>query len=940
MPQRVWRFACAFLLAVLGLLPMFGEAEAQAVPLPEHPRPDFERALWVNLNGPWAFRFDPHGIGERDGWPGLDLKAFPLTISVPFPWGSRLSGVGNEADVAWYAREFRIPEAWAGKRVFLCIGASDWETAAWIDGKPVGRHQGGYVPFELELTPHVAPGRSSRLVLRVDDAPRAFKLEGKQGYGNARGIWQTAYLEARPAVFLGRVHLVPDADARKVELRAALSAPAPPGASIELRFKTGGVPPARQAVPAGASEARLTVSVPDARLWTLEDPFLYEVEAVLSAGAVDRVSTYFGMRKVGALRLPGSGIPFVALNGKPVYLQMALDQSYHPDGFYTFPSDAFMRDEILRARRIGLNALRVHVKLELPRKLYWADRLGVLIMEDVPNSWGVPDADMRREAEAAMRGMIERDFNHPSIFSWVLFNETWGLQQKDEKRTYLPETQEWVLGMWRLAKQLDPTRLVEDNSPCNLDHVDTDIHTWHVYLPGYAWREHLDQVARDTFPGSTWNFIGGRTQRDQPLVNSECGNVWGYEGSAGDVDWSFDYHAMINELRRRPKIAGWLYTELHDVVNEWNGYFRFDRSEKSTGLEELVPGMSLRDLHAPFYVAPALDLVTEAEPGQTVKVPLWASLLAESAPARELTLRWKLSGWDSLGRRVEWAASQATLPFEPWSSREIAPIEVRMPERHALAVLALSLEAPGGAVLHRNFLAFRVGKGLAPRDETLAVDGARVRAVRFSPASFAKAEWSLGQWNVLDGLKVNGAGSGFFEYRLPWPAGLRPDDVAGASLLLEASAKQLFAKDRAHAPKIEGDFMRGKGTLEPSANPNAYPMTDEERFPSAVRARVGGVSAGLFDLPDDPADHRGLLSWHAQPRDKKLREAGSYGYLISAAVPPEALQRAFASGEIAVRLEVDAAHPGGLAVYGERFGRYPLDPTLLFVLRDGPGVSR
>jgi hypothetical protein len=280
------------------------------------------------------------------------------------------------------------------------------------------------------------------------------------------------------------------------------------------------------------------------------------------------------------------------------------------------------------------------------------------------------------------------------------------------------------------------------------------------------------------------------------------------------------------------------------------------------------------------------------------------------------------------------------VPFEPWSSREIAPIEVRMPETRALAVLALSLEAPDGAALHRNFLAFRVGKGEAPRDETLGADGARLRVVRFSPALFARAEWSLGQWNVLEGLKANGAGSGFFEYRLPWPAGLRPEEIAGASLLLEASAKQLFAKDRAHAPRIEGDFMRGKGTLEPSANPNAYPMTDEERFRSAVRVRVGGVSAGLFDLPDDPADHRGLLSWHAQPRDKKLREAGSYGYIVAATLPAEALQRAFAAGEIVVRLEVDAAHPGGLALYGERFGRYPLDPTLVFTLSNAPGASR
>ncbi len=152
------------------------------------------------------------------------------------------------------------------------------------------------------------------------------------------------------------------------------------------------------------------------------------------------------------------------------------------------------------------------------------------------------------------------------------------------------------------------------------------------------------------------------------------------------------------------------------------------------------------------------------------------------------------------------------------------------------------------------------------------------------------------------------------------------------SLRFEASAKQLFGKDREGAAQREGDFMRGKGTHDPSRNPNAYPMTDTECYPSAVRVRVNGAVAGTFDLPDDPADHRGILSWHAQLRDKKLREAGSYGYLINATIPTAALLSAAAS-EIVVRLEVDAALAGGLALYGERFGRYPMDPTLIFEMK-------
>ena len=338
---------------------------------------------------------------------------------------------------------------------------------------------------------------------------------------------------------------------------------------------------------------------------------------------------------------------------------MTLDQSYHPDGFYAFPSDAFMRDEILRSRRIGLNANRLHVKIDVPRKLYWADRLGLLLMCDVPNSWGEPDGEMRGEIEHALRGMLDRDFNHPSIFAWVPFNETWGLFTKQEKkRAYLPETQEWVSSIYRLAKELDPTRLVEDNSPCNHDHVATDINSWHAYLPGYEWRKHLDQVTQDTFPGSAWNFTGGRTQGGQPLLNSECGNVWGYEGSAGDVDWSWDYHQMMNEFRRYPRVCGWLYTEHHDVINEWNGYYRYDRSDKDTGIEELAPGMTLRDLHSPYYVSTGSELCRDVKLGEQVSVPLWLSFLTDRAPSRSLRLRAMLTGWNGLGQRESFSRSE------------------------------------------------------------------------------------------------------------------------------------------------------------------------------------------------------------------------------------------------------------------------------------------
>jgi hypothetical protein len=255
-----------------------------------------------------------------------------------------------------------------------------------------------------------------------------------------------------------------------------------------------------------------------------------------------------------------------------------------------------------------------------------------------------------------------------------------------------------------------------------------------------------------------------------------------------------------------------------------------------------------------------------------------------------------------------------------------------MPKEPGVAVLTVELSHPSGGVLHRNFTTFVVD---GPRtDEATLPDGRRARLVRVDAKQFASAKWSLKQWNVLDGLKVNGAGSGHFEYRVPWPKGLAPADLAGAAFVLEASAKRLHGKDRDDAGTMSGDYMLGKGTHDPSRNPNAYPMTDEDPFPSAVTVRVNGVVAGRHELADDPADHRGILSWHSQLKDRKLREAGSYGYLLETPIPKAALERASASGTLEIRLEVDDALPGGLAIYGARFGRYPLDPTVVFVPRE------
>lgn len=925
--------AAAFALAAADV----GAQRPDSIPLPEHPRPDFERAEWVNLNGRWRFAFDADDAGERSGWPARGVPG-AREIVVPFSWGAPLSGVADSADIGWYQRELTVPAAWSGRRVFVTFGASDWKTTAWLDGRRLGEFQGGYTPFSFELPRDlVRPGTAQRLVVRVDDSPHEFKLEGKQGYGKARGLWQTVYLEARGDAPLAAVRFTPRASLAAVGVEVRLQEPAPRDLAVRLEFTDrAGQAPVQQRIRRGATSARFDVAMPGARRWSLDDPFLHAVTVTVGDGAgADRVRSYFGMRTVGVVDLPGSGHPYVAINGEPVYMQLALDQAYHPTGFYTFPTDSILRDEILRARQIGLNGLREHIKLETPRKLYWADRLGVLIMADIPNWWGQPDSAAFREHEVALRAAVERDFNHPSVFSWVLFNETWGLHTKqDGKDRYLPATQRKVAAVYRLAKTLDSTRLVEDNSVCcGRGHTETDLNTWHEYLPGWRWMSRVRRISDSTFAGSPWNFEPGWKQGRQPMFNSEFGNVWGYEGSTGDVDWSWDYRRAMDAFRRHPKLAGWLYTEHHDVINEWNGYWRFDRSSKETGFGALVDGMTLNDMHAPLYVAVGdSTLARTVRPGERVSVPLFASFLSPStAYGDSLVLRTELRAWTTLGERRTWATATRRVAYRPWLTADLAPLELTMPSEPGLAVLATWLEDAGGTRLHHNFAAFVVD-GPAPDTATLA-DGRRVRAVRAAAGSPRAGEWTRKRWTVLDGRKLNGAGSGFFEYRLPWPAGVKAEDVAGATFLVEASAKRLNGKDRDTTARQEGDYMRGGGFHDRSRNPNAYPMTSTEKYPSAVSVRVNDAFVGRVELEDDPADSRGILSWHAQPTDGHLHEAGSYGQLVRVALPPDAIARAARTGEFVVRLEVDPSFPGGLAIYGSRFGRYPVDPTVLLVLR-------
>jgi hypothetical protein len=891
---------------------------AQTIPLPEHPRPDFQRELWQNLNGPWQFEFDSLDIGIKDNWEDGSHR-FTKTITVPFPWGSELSDVEDEADIAWYRRKISVNPSWKGKRIFLIVGASDWETTVWFDGNRLGIHRGGYVPFSFELTNCVAFGQSHTVTIRVDDKRRDFTLYGKQGYGNARGLWQTIYLEARGPEFLDAVHFTPDIDAEVVQVTAYLPEKANSDLNLELTIRTEdeGIH-TETTIPQGSHKTRFKVPIPEPHLWTLEDPYLYEVEARLEN---DIVYTYFGMRKISVVNLPGTDFPYIALNNKPIYLQLALDQSYHPGGYYTFPTDHFIKEEILRSKSIGLNGIRPHIKVEIPRKLYWADKLGLLVMQDLPNSWGEPDDRMKAESEYTLREMIIRDYNHPAIFSWVLFNETWGLrtmvEEDGKERKYLPETQHWVASMVYLAKSLDPTRLVEDNSICcGIGHTVTDINSFHVYLPGWEWDSFLKNISDQAYSGSSHLFEEGFVQGGQPTINSECGNVWGYEGSAGDVDWSWDYHRMINTFRKYPRIAGWLYTEHHDVINEWNGYWRFDRSNKFTGLDNIVKGMRVNDFHAAVYLSTGNTICETVEGGQQVEIPLFLSSMTDEDLGNKLKISYQLILTNLIGEDEGQQSDSFFVDYHPYMQTECDALILTMPDAGGLAKLILKVATLNNRILHHNFMTFFIKSDQLPPNTAL---------ISVAPDNFKEQDWSLKQWNVLDGLKVNGTGTGYFEYQFRLPENFDMN-IKDLFFLAELSAKQLFVKDMDREQKTDVDYMLG-GRVDASSNPNAYPMTDETQYPSNITISVNGNVVRSLLLPDDPADHRGVLSWHSQLKDRKLREAGSYGYLIKIPIAEAFLREALEERQFTIRIH--AVDGGGVAVYGKSFGRYPVDPSIV-----------
>jgi hypothetical protein len=875
------------------------------------------REPWLCLNGPWEFEFDPKNVGERRRWhrPTAIDDPFTRTILVPFPWESRLSGVCDPEyrGAAWYRREILVPDEWVaqGLHPVLHFGAVDWNSKVWVNGRFAGEHDGGYAPFACDLSRHAQPGKPLTVTLRAFDICAADTPLGKQTddwYTPSGGIWQPVWLEGRRPTYVAQVHLTPDVRGGQARAVVEIVAAAEAEVRVVLRSPDASFPAVTESasLQPGRNSICLTLSIPDARLWSPESPHLYEVIAeLLSSGEdrLDRIQTYFGMREIGRGRWEGRAYEYVLLNGEPVYLRGALDQAFSPDGLHAYPTDDAIRGDLQAARDLGLNMLRCHIKLNDPRYYYWADRLGVLIMSDIPSA-SVYTPKARHNWETTLRAAVARDFNHPSIFSWILFNETWGLEEHQT-----PAGWHWVREMFDLARSLDATRLIEDNSACLYDHVATDLNTWHFYISDYdRARRHVQRVVNLTFEGSIFNYTGegAYRQETQPLLNSEYA---GLSAQQGDRDIAYSFKFLTTELRRHDKICGYVYTELTDIEWEHNGLANYDRSRKEFGYEAFVPGMTVRDLTAADFVG------LDAPPCQTL-----APRSFFSAPVffchygarrlNEITLRWRVDGVDRFGECRSFSEGSWSLKPEQYRAAGIGTLETELPNEPCLATVAVWVEDESGEVVARNYV--NVDLFDRPASDVERTSGGWV--LRKAPGDFDASTWD----NPRLGPKASkfaAAGAGAVEFRFVLPEeGIDPTSIRGLRLRFEAAARTAFQRIAWKAKTKSTD----------------YPQTEERKLPTDVTISLNGVELETVRLPDDPADARGVLSHHLTDWD-----LGSYGFLTDVVVPLERVQEILAAAEpgcLTARFEVrkEAEKRGGISLYGARMGAYPLD-VLLFV---------
>lgn len=572
-------------------------------PRPEYPRPQFVRKDWLCLNGPWQFEFDPGDSGlER----GLLTRTLSQRITVPFCVESKLSGIENHDfhEAVWYRREVTIPEEWADRRVLLHFQAVDYDATVWVNGIEVGRHRGGFSPFTCDLAGVAAPGETVTIVVRARDNHRDPQPRGKQAqtfgprgaiYVRTTGIWQSVWLEPVPDVHLRRPRLTPDVANGVIRLEQPLSNNRP-GLRLQAQLRdSNGVVVQADCSAEYDLAPRLDLSIPEERrrLWSIDDPHLYDVAIRLVDGegqVVDEARSYAGLRSVA---IDGRTI---RLNGQPVFQRLVLDQGYYPDGIMTAPSDEALRRDIELSQAAGFNGARLHQKIFEERFLYWADRLGYLVWGEF-GDWGCRHYGPKENHQQPTASYItewlevlERDYSHPAIVGWCPLNETW--QPLHDRLTTLDAV---TRGMYLATKAADSTRPVLDTSGYAHRVPEADVYDCHDYTQDpETFASHHNRVAEGApyyngRDGDIWSI----PYRGQPFFVSEFGGIWwnpdvkpgedswGYGERPKTIEEFYDrFERLCGILLDDPAHFGYCYTQLTDIYQEQNGIYGFDRAEK------------------------------------------------------------------------------------------------------------------------------------------------------------------------------------------------------------------------------------------------------------------------------------------------------------------------------------------------------------------------
>ena len=600
------KFFLASVLTFLCAVTAFGAD----VPRPEYPRPQFERADWLNLNGEWTYTLDQAVSGWERGL--TSSGAFEGRILVPFAPESECSGVALDnkdfINCIWYQRSVTVPEEWAGRDILLNFGAVYYVSEVYIDGRFVARHFGGSDSFTLDITAFVTPGKTHSLVVNArSDVRSRLQPAGKQSlrrgnfecmYTRTTGIWQTVWMEAVSPCALEKVVTRTDIDRSEV-LFTFYTRKNVAGGGVKVTVKDGNktLLSRRTTLSNGSI---LSLPIKNAHLWSPEDPHLYDVifEVLDAEGrTADRVTSYFGMRKIHA----EAGRIF--LNNQPYYQRLVLDQGFYPDGIWTAPSDEALRRDIELSKSVGFNGARLHQKVFEERFHYWADHLGYLTWGEFP-SWGLDanDPTAARNFISEWCRVVERDLNHPSIITWTPLNEEFWPDEVQYPR--------FIEDVYDVTRALDPTRLI--NTVSGGVHIKTDIWTCHDYEQDAAALKQrlLDNGMRPGPARYALEHYVGNVGFNRPVCNDpyefkpydgsipyiidEVGGIrcmesnppsdgsWGY-GSAPQTNEEFyaRLHSQIQAiLDINGTVWGYCYTQLTDVQQEQNGIFYFDRRPK------------------------------------------------------------------------------------------------------------------------------------------------------------------------------------------------------------------------------------------------------------------------------------------------------------------------------------------------------------------------